>query len=141
MSDVNSAPADISVGDKVFRMSPLRIGDQMDFERWLQMRGIRLAKEAGCSPKEIAEIATLSRSIGFQSLEAFESLKTREGQMQLFWLGIRHNHPGVTVAELARLITERQITEAVAIYNLINYGTDTPEKESAPSGKVSASAA
>lgn len=141
MADVTAAPAEIVLGDKTFRMSPLTDADMSEIDNWLRVRALRLAREsvAGATAAERREVMQLALefvpNISFTQHSGAEMMGTLDGVARLLWQGIQHNHPDVTLAEIqSRILKPETLQFAMDTWTLLN-NQAAAEGEAARSGE------
>ena len=116
-------------------MSPLRIKDQAEFERWVQERVAAMDPEG-----EQLTVARRVLGIGFYSQESLQAQRSVEGIARLVWLGVRRNHPGVGFEQISEAATLEELGASYRVFNRINYAEDTAGAKSDPKLKGSEAA-
>lgn len=125
------APVEVKVGGVVFKMSPLRLREHAEYERWAQGRLCELAATA--AGKDTAKLTALIGSmshLGFHSPEVQNLIYTEEGAARLLWMGIRRNDPKVTLETILDTISTQEIIDNVKAFEQVNYPeTNAPKAE------------
>jgi hypothetical protein len=101
LSKLTGASAEMTLGDSVYRMSPLRDVDYGELENWVMSQ--HSTRPALGSPDSLAIAAS------------------REGVVRMIWLGIRRNHPKVALEEIAEALADTDaMRSAAATFDQLN---------------------
>jgi hypothetical protein len=108
ISQLTASPAEVTLGDSVYRMSPMRDIDYGELENWVMAQ--EPTRPALGSPASLAIVSS------------------REGVIRMIWLGIRRNHPLVTLEEIAEVLNDANaMRAAAATFDQLN-GTGMDDK-------------
>ena len=125
--DITAAPAELVLGDKTYRMSPLSDIDIAEIDNWLRVRHLRLVREstAGASRAEARRVMMdafdYAAKLSWTSDDGAALLSTRDGIAKLLWQGMHGNHSELTVEEVYKLLLDpRTIRSAMDTWKLIN---------------------
>lgn len=126
---MTAAPAAVRVGERDLIMSPLTIGDWCEFTRWAQER---LCKNAGVAVTDLDALEELIRRYTAMSWYDAEIRSLRngfDGRMLIYWLGLRHNHPRLTLPELVGMLTLEQEPALMTVYARLNFRGERGDDE------------
>lgn len=135
LASLTAAPAEVALGGKTYRISPLRIADYGEFERWVQSKIIRLA-EGVEDPKLRDALVVKAMGASFFGPEATASIQSTDGKARLIYLAVRRHHPDVT----PELIASAKVAELSAALGTLNRMSADP-KDQAPAGAADTAAA
>lgn len=121
-----AAPAEITLGGKTFRMRPLSFAEIGEFERWAQdeylqrvERSVKYLDEAAKAEerrKAAAIMRKMSMVVQSDDAEALremdETCRSIEGLTRLIWLGLRREHPELTLPEVGNLLADQKAIDA-----------------------------
>jgi hypothetical protein len=118
VSVASAAPAEIILSGKKFLVSPATDKDFGELERWVQDRILDVCfrnankLDNSADRQEFLKHA-FDKASGtiLASSEATVLLLSVEGAVMRLYLGIRHNHPDITVDEVRKLATSREEIE------------------------------
>lgn len=127
-----ATPVEIVLGGKTYRMAPITLADQADFEAWVQQRVCANARAGGLNVVELSDVAVRAAGISFYSVDATAASGTIAGRVQLLWLGIRRKHKDVKPADLMAAATAEELATAMRAFRELNY---PPAKEAATDQK------
>lgn len=127
-AQATAAAHTVKIGDKTFRMTPLRDRDYGEFEAWVQDRYIALFKRnlGGLSDSErqrqLDRAFDRAAEIGIHSDEAMTAMCTVDGVSKLVWMSVRREHPDVTEDEIITLMTSpANIKQALDEIDSVNH--------------------
>ena len=138
LTDMAAVPIEVKIGDKVYTVSPMTLGDWSEADRWAEeqwLAGMKRRLEAFKEQPEVvkqlsARIATIKKYE--LQIEAASYLDFGEGTAHLLYYQLRHKHPKMTVEEAQKLVTQKQFYQIQR--RLAGVGvTEEPKKEKAES--------
>jgi hypothetical protein len=116
LAQATAAPAEVTLGDSIYRMSPLHDCDYGEFENWLAAHPTRPV---------------------LGSPEAAEIMASHEGVARLVWLGLRVNHPYLALAEVAALLADDQtMRTACSWFDFLNRAPEVKADNDGPQTKT-----
>ena len=118
ISTMTSAPIEIELGGVKYKLSPLNHRALGELERWMQERLVDVAKRAAAdmSPADrqavLSDAVNRAATIDLTSPEAGRLMATMEGACRMLWLGMRPNHPDVTLERVHDLLADPATLDA-----------------------------
>lgn len=98
ISAIGGGGIEVKIGDMDLIMSPPTAQNIIDFREYWQSRILKLVRSSisGDSPRDRASIIAATAGRVMTEADFQEALDTTEGQLHLFWLLCRKNHPKLT---------------------------------------------
>lgn len=142
-----AAPSELMLNGVKYRARPLTYREIHEYEQWARdayleqvERAMRFLDEDARKPRrEAAADIAMKLSMTATDAEAIEVMdsfsRSVEGMTRLTWLGIRREHPDVTLETIGNALADQAALEmAVSVFNRLN----SPDAEGGTRGNGSA---
>ena len=148
-ADMSAAPLSLHFDGREYRMSPVTDADMGEIERWVQSHILRVARESldddtPESDRRIVIDSAMQKSamVNLATPDSIMQMNSLQGLTRLYWLGLRKNHPDITIREVEQLMGDadvrRQLDEAWRFLN--EHEEEDDEGEGGPKRRRAAGA-
>jgi len=125
--DPAAAPAEITLGEGKYRMSPLTDRDISELDNWLRVQTLRLAREscAGADDDTMDRVMRVAfthvNELTWTGPSGRALMGTIDGVARLVWQTIKAQHPDMTHDKVrVCLLDPRTLSAAIDVFDMLN---------------------
>jgi hypothetical protein len=121
-----AAPAEVTLGGRAYRLSPLTDADVGELDNGVRARTIRAAREAGRGLPEPEAQALLRQAFAFAATQTWFGALGRDGSIdmlaRLFWQLARRHQPDASAEVVRRAIAANpdELADALEAFDLLH---------------------
>jgi len=132
-------PIEMKVGDQMFKVSPITVGDLADFEQYIKQirlnQFLETAKNVGMKDEMKMEMISRMLNRPFTNDDFSTELSTMSGIRYMVWRGIVKNHPKITLDDVSKIEDLNEVMEVINAISAIGRIAENPSvtmEEKAP---------
>jgi hypothetical protein len=129
-----AAPAEVMLGGRTYRLSPLTDGDVGELDNWVRARTIRTAREAGRGLPEPEAQALMRQAFAFAATQTWFGVLGRDCSIdmlaRLFWQLVKRHHPDASLDAVRQAIAANpdELADALDAFDLLHAAGDAEKK-------------
>jgi hypothetical protein len=134
-AQATAAPAEVTLGGRAYRLSPLTDGDVGELDNWVRARTIRTAREAGRGLPEPEAQALMRQAFAFAATQTWFGVLGLDCSIdmlaRLFWQLVKRHHPDASLEVVRQAIAASpdELADALDAFDLL-HATGEAEKKS-----------
>jgi hypothetical protein len=129
-----AAPAEVTLGGRAYRLSPLTDGDVGELDNWVRARTIRTAREAGRGLSEPEAHALMRQAFAFAATQTWFGVLGQDCSIdmlaRLFWQLVKRHHPDALLEAVRQAIAANpdELADALDAFDLLHATGDAEKK-------------
>ncbi len=127
-----AAPAEVTLGGRAYRLSPLTDGDVGELDNWVRASTIRVARQSGRGLSEPEAQALMRQAFASAATQTWFGVLGRDCSIdmlaRLFWQLVKRHHPDASMEAVRQAIADNpdELADALDAFDLLH---PTPDAE------------
>ena len=129
-----AAPAEVTLGGRAYRLSPLTDVDVGELDNWVRASAIRTARAAARGLPEPEAQAVMRRAFASAATQTWFGVLGRECSIdmlaRLFWQLVKRHHPDASLEAVRQAIAANpdELADALDAFDLLHAAGDAEKK-------------